>query len=75
MVFGKAAPDDKIWYSISTGIYWCLCGSGVGRDVRLCLDYGIVFIVDFSNLSGIRSFGRVLLGFLRLGSGVGVVWG
>ena len=43
--------------------------------MRLCLDYGIVFIVDFSNLSGIRSFGRVLLGFLRLGSGVGVVWG
>ena len=31
------------------------------------LYYGIVFMIDFSYLSGIRSFGRDLLGFLRVG--------
>ena len=43
--------------------------------MRLWLDCGIVFMVDFSDLSGIRSFSKVLLGFLRIGEWGGVVWG
>lgn len=35
--------------------------------MRLRLDCGVVFIVDFSDLSGIRSFSRVLLGFMWVG--------
>ena len=43
--------------------------------MRLWLDCGIVFVADFSDLSGIRSFSRDLLGFLKVESGEGVVWG
>ena len=43
--------------------------------MRFRLDYGSVFVVDFSELGNIRSFSRVLLGFLRVGEWVGVVWG
>ena len=35
--------------------------------MKFRLDYEIVFVVDFSDLSDIRSFSRVLLGFLRIG--------
>ena len=41
----------------------------------LRLDCGIVFVVDFSDLSGIRSFSRDLLGFLKAGNGEGVILG
>ena len=42
--------------------------------MRFRLDCGVVFDIDFSDLSGIRSFGRDLLGFLRVESGEGVIW-
>lgn len=46
--------------------------------MRFRLDCGIVFVFDFSDLNGIRSFSRVLLGFLRIGewgrSDFGLVW-
>lgn len=32
--------------------------------MRFSWDYGIVFVVDFSDLNDIRSFSRVLLGFV-----------
>ena len=35
--------------------------------MRFRLDYEIVFVVDYSNLSGIRSFSRYLLGFMWVG--------
>lgn len=39
------------------------------------LDCGIIFMFDFSYLSGIRSFGKVLLGFLMVGEWEGVILG
>lgn len=35
--------------------------------MRFRFDCGIVFVVDFSDLNGIRSFSKFLLGFLRVG--------
>ena len=47
--------------------------------MRFRLDCGFVFVVDFGYLSDIRSFNRVLLGFLRVGewgrSGLGLDYG
>ena len=43
--------------------------------MRFRLDCGVVFDIDFSDLSGIRSFSRDLLGFLRAGNGEGVILG
>lgn len=37
--------------------------------MRLCLDCDVVFMVDYNDLSSIRSFSRYLLGFLRVESG------
>ena len=43
--------------------------------MRLWLDYGAVFMVNYSDLRSIRSFGRYLLGFLRVGEWEGVILG
>ena len=74
MVFGKDAPDDKIWYSISIGIYWDLCGSGVGERLIFRVDCSVIFVVDFSDLSGIRSFSKYLLRFFEGWEWGGVIW-
>ena len=39
------------------------------------MDCGIVFVVNYSDLSSIRSFGRYLLGFLRVGEWREVILG
>lgn len=38
--------------------------------MRFGVDYNIVFVVDYSDLSDIRSFDKYLLGFLRVGEWV-----
>ena len=43
--------------------------------MRFEVDYGAIFVVDFSDLSGIRSFSIYLLRFLRVGEWEGVIWG
>ena len=46
-----------------------------GRYVRFRLDCGVIFMVDFSDLRGIRSFSRYLLGFLMVGEWREVILG
>lgn len=41
--------------------------------MRFSVDCGVIFMVNYSDLSDIRGFSRNLLGFLRIGEWEGVI--